>query len=387
MATSITRKLALLSVPFFLVAGATFAQTSSMEGDVKGEDGAPLKGALVKIERQDIKGNYKVKTDKKGHFFHAGLPLGTYNVILEVDGKDRDKVAGIRTRLGDPQPVNFDLQKMKQKQDALAKAAETGQLTDEQKREMSGEQRAAMEKQMKERQQSLAKNKALNDAFNAGKDAMTQKNYQAAVESFTKATELDPKQHVVWASLAESYTALAGTKTGAEADAVMAKGMEAWNKTIELKPDDAAYHNNFALALVKMKKIPEAQAELTKAAQLDPSSAGKYYYNLGAVMTNSGQLDAAGEAFKKAIELQPDYAPAQYQFGLFLMSKATTTPDGKIVPPAGAKEAFEKYLQMDPNGPNAEAAKGMLSAMSASIQTEYKNPSAPPPSKKSTKKK
>lgn len=372
-----TRKLSLVSVPFLFLAGAAFAQTSSLEGDVKGEDGAPLRGALVKIERQDIKGSYKVKTDKKGHFFHAGLPLGTYTLILEIDGKDRDRVQGVRTRLGDPQVVNFDLQRMKQRQDALAKAADTGQLTEEQKREMSSEQRAAMEKQMKERQQQLAKNKALNDAFNAGKDAMTQKNYQAAVEAFNKACEFDPKQHVVWASLADADLALAGTKTGAEADAAMAKAMESWNKAIELKPDDAAYHNNFALALVKMKKIPEAQAELTKAAQLDPQSAGKYYYNLGAVLTNIGQLDAAGDAFKKAIEIQPAYGPAQYQYGIFLMSKATTTPDGKIVPPPGAKEAFEKYLELEPNGPNADAAKGMLSAMSATIETEYKNPTAP----------
>ena len=31
-----------------------------------------------------------------------------------------------------------------------------------------------------------------------------------------------------------------------------------------------------------------AQAELTKAAQLDPPNAGKYFYNLGAVLVNTG---------------------------------------------------------------------------------------------------
>ena len=43
---------------------------------VVGEDGQPLKDALIKIERKDIKGNYKVKTKKKGDYLHAGLPLG-----------------------------------------------------------------------------------------------------------------------------------------------------------------------------------------------------------------------------------------------------------------------------------------------------------------------
>src|SRR5512140_3912525 len=100
--TNTFRKLASIASFTLLFTGAAMAQTSSLEGDVRGEDGQPLKGALVKIERTDIKGSYKVKTDKKGHYFHAGLPLGTYTLILEVEGKDVDQVKGVRTRLGDP---------------------------------------------------------------------------------------------------------------------------------------------------------------------------------------------------------------------------------------------------------------------------------------------
>ncbi len=147
---AIMGKFALVAMSSFLFAGLAMAQTSSLEGDVKGEDGQPLKGALIKIERTDIKGSYKVKTDKKGHFFHTGLPLGTYNLVCEVDGKDMDTVKGVRTRLGDPTPVNFDLQRIKMRRDAMQKAAQQGApLTKEQSREMSAEERAAIEKRMK----------------------------------------------------------------------------------------------------------------------------------------------------------------------------------------------------------------------------------------------
>src|SRR5712691_1210922 len=149
----------------FFFSFAASAQTSSLSGEVKGEDGQPLKDAWIKIERTDIKGNYKVKTNKKGEYFHAGLPLGTYNISLEVDGKVRDQMKGVRTRLGDPVPINFDLQGQKKKNDAIQAAAATGTLTKEQARDMSPEQKAAMEKAMKDREQSLAKNKQLNDAF------------------------------------------------------------------------------------------------------------------------------------------------------------------------------------------------------------------------------
>jgi len=373
---AIMRQAAMMAVSGLLLTGLSWAQTSSIAGVVKGEDGKGLKDALVKIERKDIKGNYKVKTNKKGEYFHAGLPLGVYKITLEVGGRDVDQVDNVRTRLGDPTEINFDLQQMKARRDAMQKAAETGQLSQEQMREMSPEQRAAMEKQLKERQQQLAKNKEMNAAFNEGMEALKTKNFEAAVQGFTKASELDPKQHVVWGNMAEAYMGLGGQKTGAEQEAAFTKAMEAYGKAIELNPSDAAYHNNYALALARQKKFAEAQAELEKAAQLNPPGAGQYYYNLGAVLVNTGQIEPAGEAFKKAIEADPNYANAQYQYGVYLVSKATTTPDGKIVPPPGTKEAFEKYLQLDPSGPFADAAKGMLSSMEATVQTEYTNPDA-----------
>ncbi|MCL4401117.1 MAG: carboxypeptidase-like regulatory domain-containing protein [Acidobacteria bacterium] len=131
------RHLVLPAMGVLFLACTSFAQTSSLEGDVRGVDGQPLKGALVKIERLDIKGNYKVKTDKKGHYFHAGLPLGTYRSTLEVDGKDVDKINNVRTRLGDPVRNNFDLQAQARRRAAMQKAAEAGKLSKEQARDMS----------------------------------------------------------------------------------------------------------------------------------------------------------------------------------------------------------------------------------------------------------
>lgn len=381
------RKLAWLGAATLLVAGVSLAQTSSIAGQVKGEDGKPLQGALIRIERLDIKGNYRVKTNRKGEYFHAGLPLGTYRVILEVDGKEVDRVENVRTRLGDPTEINFDLERLKQRREALQRAAETGQLTQDQLREMSPEQRAALEKAAKERAAQLARNRALNDAFNAGMQALQAKQFEQAIESFTKASEIDPKQHVVWAHLADAYIGLAGTKTGAEQEAALNKGLEAYQKALEIKPDEAAYHNNYALALARAKKFEEAQAELTKAAQIDPANAGRYFYNLGALLVNSGQNQAAVEAFKKAIEADPNYADAHYQYGVSLMADAKFTPDGKVIAPPGAKEAFEKYLQLRPDGQFAEAAKGMIATIEAGVQTEYTNPEAEQKKKKTTPRK
>src|SRR5215472_1095953 len=101
-----------LALPAFAVLALSIpalAQTTGIEGTVKGADGNPVQGAVVKFERSDIKGHYEVKTDKKGHYGHYGLPLGTFTVTVNVGGEVKDQMNGVKTHGGDPQQLNFDL--------------------------------------------------------------------------------------------------------------------------------------------------------------------------------------------------------------------------------------------------------------------------------------
>jgi tetratricopeptide (TPR) repeat protein len=373
---------------FMLFASASWAQIAAIEGDVKGPDGQPLKGAVILIERQDMKGTYKgAKTDKKGHYIYNGLPFpGTYTVSVFVDDQKRDQTAGVRTQLGDPVNISFDLKAAAEQQKATQAAAATGTPTPEQERGMSKEQKEALEKQKKENEAAMAKNKALNDTFNAGKDALAAKNYDAAIDAFKKGADLDPMQAVIWANLADAYVGQSATKTGADQQASLQSAVDSYNKAIALKPENPAYHNNLALTLAKTKKFDEAQAELNKAVQLDPPQAGRYYYNLGALYVNNGQPAAAEAAFKKSIDVNPDYADAQYQYGNALSARLATDKDGKVIAPDGMKDALEKYLSLEPMGQYADAAKGLLQAIGATIQTNYQNPDAKkaPPKKKPT---
>src|SRR5277367_1964777 len=355
--------------------GAAWAQITAVEGDIKGPDGKPVQGAQLLIEREDMKGTYKcAKSDKKGQYIYNGLPKGKYTISVLVDGQVKQHIDHVQTNLGDPVPVNFDL-----KPNAEAAAAAAAENAD---RSISKEEREANDKRTKANAEIIQKNKALNDAFNGGKEAMAAKNYDAAVESFQKGVQLDPNQHVIWANMADAYTALALTKTGADQQAVLEKSLDAFQHAITLKPDDPAYHNNYALALARDKKYEDAQAELNKAATLDPPNAGRYYYNLGALLVNSGQMAASEQAFKKAIEANPDYADAQYQYAIALSAKMTVAADGKMIAPPGMAEALQKYLALAPTGPNAEAAKGMLETLGQKVETNYVNPNAKTPAKK-----
>src|SRR5580704_13140152 len=93
-----TSRKVLLALPASLLFSAfCFAQSVAIQGDVKGEDGKPLAGAVVRIERTDIKQSLNTKADKKGHYLYAGLGMnGTFNVTIEVAGKVVDAVIGVK---------------------------------------------------------------------------------------------------------------------------------------------------------------------------------------------------------------------------------------------------------------------------------------------------
>ncbi|HUK17257.1 MAG TPA: carboxypeptidase regulatory-like domain-containing protein [Bryobacteraceae bacterium] len=384
------RNLAASCAGLLLLAFTSFAQITAIEGVVKGTDGKPVQGAVINIVRTDIKGNYKVKTDKKGHYIYNGLPMGTYNLSCEVDGKEIDKVSNVKTRPGDPLQMDFDAKKTQaeggSKQAAMQQALQTGEISKDLERQLSPEQKKQLEDQMKKREADIKKNAALNEAYNQGKTALDAGQFQQAVDAFTKAADIadtDNNKLAVYSNLADAYAKLAKTKTGPEFDAAMQKCVETYGKALALKPDDAGMHNNYGLALAQAKKYTEAQAELEKAAQLDPAQAGKYYYNLGATEINSGQTEPAAEAFKKAMDSTPPYADAFYQYAVTLVSKAGIGADGKVTPAPGTVEAFQKYLEIAPNGAFAQQAKDMLATLGSSVDLKYKNPDA---GKKKTKK-
>ena len=114
----------------------------------------------------------------------------------------------------------------------------------------------------------------------------------------------------------------------------------------------------------------------TQAAQLDPSGAGQYYFNLGAVLTNANTSNdpkmrkAAIEAFDKAIAADPNRPDSYYWKGVNLIGDATLKGD-KMIAPEGTAEAFKKYLELQPAGPHAEEAKAMLASIGATIETQF----------------
>ncbi len=357
-----------LALLFILISTPAWAQVGRLRGVVVDAEGEPVRGAVLMIDRLDQNGNYQVKTNKKGQYVHAGLPLGNYGIRLLIDGEEIDRVQGVRVSPAKQAIVDFDLIAPEEREERATTATPANE---KQLSGMSDSEREEYEAALKERQAQMAENEALNSAFNAGMQALKAKNYPVAIESLKSAAEISPDQDVIWGNLGQAQANFALTKTGDEQTALMADASMAYTKAMGIAPTKTIYPNNLGLALMQTGQVDEGMVMLEKAVAIDPANGGQSYYNVGVVLSNRGDADGALAAFRKATEVQPDYAEAQYQYATALLSKATFA-DGAMVPVEGTAEAYQKYLELEPTGQFAESAKAMLASLSATVETTFK---------------
>jgi tetratricopeptide (TPR) repeat protein len=110
-------------------------------------------------------------------------------------------------------------------------------------------------------------------------------------------------------------------------------------------------------------KVKEAQEAFDNAATVYPSQAAQYRHNEAIVFYQTGHSDEQLAAADQAIALDAARAANYYFKAQALVTKATIDPKTqKMVLPPGCAEAFQKYLQLDPNGPNAADARSILAA-------------------------
>jgi tetratricopeptide (TPR) repeat protein len=339
---------------------SVFAQaTGTVKGVCTDLEGKPIAGATVEYRSVETGRKYSLKTNNKGEFFSLGVSPGKYDVTLSRDGKELFHFNGVPVTLNEETNVlNFDLKKEQ------ARAAQGQGLSPEQL------------KQQQEQQAKVAKEnaniKGLNEKLALSRQAMAAGNFDQAVQAMTEATQMDATKDLIWFTLGDAYSGaakkLAATDRAA-AKTEYAKAVEAYQKAVAIKPT-ADYYNNMAQAMAGAGQLDDAVKAYNQAAQLDPTRASMFYFNEGAVQTNSGKIDDAIDSFKKVIASDPNKADAYYWMGVNMIGKATLKGD-KMVAPEGTAEAFNKYLELQPNGPFAEPAKQMLASIGATVETTY----------------
>jgi tetratricopeptide (TPR) repeat protein len=124
---------------------------------------------------------------------------------------------------------------------------------------------------------------------------------------------------------------------------------------------------------VRQGKVAEGQAAFDEAVKANPADVAFYRHNETIFFFQVGNSDAQLAAAEQAIAADPARAANYYFKGQALVSKASIDPKTqKMILPPGCAEAYQKYLELDPNGPYSADAKGVLTAVGIPIKPTKK---------------
>ena len=168
---------------------------------------------------------------------------------------------------------------------------------------------------------------------------MTGDGFRQAIEAYEKALALDPGYAPAWAGLGIPLFYLASeAETPAAFEAQRRRALDAANKAVALAPDlpdalstralmraviahdwegaekdferalalnanDADTLRRYGSLLAQMGRLPDATAQLRRAAQLDPL--GSSWGTLAAVYQDAGELELSAAAYRRLLERSP----------------------------------------------------------------------------------
>jgi tetratricopeptide (TPR) repeat protein len=351
---------AMLAAALCVGAPRAGAQTGTIAGQILDVAAKPWVDIAVEAV-SDQGAKVETKTDKDGNFVFHNLRTGVYTVTIVLPAPNPPYLAAkVQVSSGAETPkVNVNFKDIVSKQGA--EAVEQQKKAEEEKQKFQGMKQhfdagAALLTQVGQAKADLAKAPA--DQRDALKQQLADLSGKAVTELETAkgaAPEKDPNLHLILARLGDAYDA-----AGRSDDAA-----NAYKQAIEMKPM-AAYYNNLGGILGRGGKTEDAMAAYKKSAELDPTNAAQAYRNGGITMYNVGKMKEAVEPLKKATELDPKSAQAWYLLGASLVGAMEYKQVGsklEVVVQPGTVEAYQKAVELDPNGTYGQQAKQGLEAL------------------------
>jgi tetratricopeptide (TPR) repeat protein len=329
------------------------AQDGKISGSVLDFDGKPWVDLTIKI-KSDQGATQEGKTDSKGIFLFPNLRSGKYNVSILASQLQAPFEVVVEVKGSDSAPVNLNFKDILEKQNPEAAAAYKKRQEEQAKTQGMKEHFANGVTFLD--QERLAKAEVAKlpvdqrDAAKAKVADLGDKAVAEFKEAQKTAADKDPNTHVFWARIGEAYD-LAGRNDDA---------INAYQQAIAAKPENASYYNNLGNILGRSGKIDEARTAYTKSAELDPPNAAMAWRNFGISLYTANRMQEAVEPLKKSVEIDPKSAQAYYLLGACLVASADYKQVGdkmEVTLKPGTVEAYQKAVELDPNGTWGKQAK------------------------------
>ena len=173
--------------------------------------------------------------------------------------------------------------------------------------------------------------------------------YDLAAAAAKKERQISPNDPAVLAMVAKL----------AEDSGHLSDAVEANEAIVALDPKNSRAWLSLGDLYSRTGKPDRSADAFKKVADIDPAGAYETFYNIGALIMNKpdsspGETRKAIEAFKKAIEIKPDYVAAHRQLAYALLSVGDLDQ---------ARSSIERYLELDANSSEAKNLRDVLKGL------------------------
>ncbi len=399
----------------FLCCQSVLAQTTEVDGTVKDDQGQPMANVKIIFQSTTIASvRFELTTNKRGEFYYPALLYqgepGSWNIYPEYEGylvkhikiESRDSLkelkTGIDQNMGRKQTHPEILAKPGGKmiiefimapeasfeQTAVdpglsADALKSAQISDFEKAQILHAQ-GKIEESIALFRKASTEEKNAEIHLELSRVLLEQSRVDEASEELRKALELDPNipmLHFTLASMLRAKGNISGAIEELKQEVTLSqsnpKALEAlgalyvevgkeleaegvYRQIIERFPDNVNAYMALGGIYNRMGEHAKSEQAYKKVIELNPKNADMIYYNVGVSIINKSDLSSsdrenATNAFKKALEINPDHAGAHLQLGYLLLGL------GKF---EEAKLHFKKFVDLKPDSPDAETARAIL---------------------------
>lgn len=292
-------------MPYFIHSQAL----SRIWGYVTDSSGKPIEGVKISVSCPEI-GDYKkeTKTDKKG-IYEIAVTDGTKNYVFTLS-----KEGYVEAKENVKPKIMTSIQK-----------------------DFTLKTKGEIEKEFY--QKEMEENPHLKE-FEEGRIALEKKDYKIAREHFENALKLKP----------DYYKALVVLSAIDELEGKIDDAIKKAEKSL-VSQEDAPTALKILISAYSKKGNKEKVAELQKKlTEMEPESP-ESLFNKAAGFLNAKNDAEAKPLLEKAISINPNFSNAYYELGFIYIREGNMEK---------AKEIFNEFLKLEPEGSKAETVKETL---------------------------
>ncbi len=295
-----------LAVSLFALGDVT--GKGKIRGIVTDESGKPLEGVTVKLYSVRAQSYFLPNpvTDSEGRWRAIYLRGGGWNIDFEKAGYETKKVS---------YPVN----------------------------EQAGAKNPEIEIKMI-KIEGIVLNEEIVTELEKGNLLFTEKKYQEALLAYEEILKKNPEVFIIYKNIGNCYFALEKYN----------QAVEFYLKLFEKQPTSAETMTLIGNSYVNAKNMEKAMEWYGKIPFEEIKDVNTLY-NIGANLFNNNKNDLALKYFKRAVEVDAEFAPGYYQLGM------THTALNQI---PEALTALKKFMELAPDSPDFGTAKAIVDAFS-----------------------